>query len=107
MSPPPLQAPRSLLTRLEGLRSGCEEKLRFANEMEGVIDEPAPQLVESRPEPVIDEDGFELVQPKKFQSLSFRLCSRRGSSVVMSPPPLQAPRSLLTRLEKGGQDILE
>ncbi|KAG0662411.1 hypothetical protein C6P46_003357 [Rhodotorula mucilaginosa] len=35
------------------------------DEMEGVIDEPAPQLVESRPEPVIDEDGFELVQPKK------------------------------------------
>lgn len=34
-------------------------------EMEGVIDEPAPQLVESRPEPVVDEDGFELVQPKK------------------------------------------
>ncbi|GAA5868796.1 hypothetical protein JCM3774_003898 [Rhodotorula dairenensis] len=35
------------------------------DEMEGVIDEPAPQLVESRPEPVVDEDGFELVQPKK------------------------------------------
>ncbi|GAA5986381.1 hypothetical protein JCM10908_003730 [Rhodotorula pacifica] len=38
------------------------------DEMEGVIDEPAPQLVESQPtrsEPVVDEDGFELVQPKK------------------------------------------
>lgn len=35
------------------------------DEMEGVVDEPAPQLVESRPEPVVDEDGFELVQPKK------------------------------------------
>lgn len=35
------------------------------DEMEGVIDEPAPQLVESRPEPVVDDDGFELVQPKK------------------------------------------
>ncbi|GAA5848761.1 hypothetical protein JCM9279_002936 [Rhodotorula babjevae] len=36
-------------------------------EMEGIEEEQAPQLVETRPreEPVVDEDGFELVQTKK------------------------------------------
>lgn len=37
-------------------------------EMEGTVDEPAPQLVETAPqrtEPVVDDDGFELVQTKK------------------------------------------
>lgn len=28
------------------------------------MDEVVPDLVSSKPEPIVDEDGFELVQPK-------------------------------------------
>jgi hypothetical protein len=60
------QSPRSSL-RLDPSRDGMEGLDSIVEGTGGMeLDgETAPRLIQRRPEPVIDEDGFEMVQSKK------------------------------------------